>query len=208
MNKKLSTKITAIVAAISVMSTSALLCGCNKDKYYNYIVDYMNDIPSGCREYQLVDGDIQDIDGKYVGSINEVSTTILCKDTEIIVSAKRKGNFEWELIIDEDIITVNKIFMAEKSKEYVAVTEMWFRYEDDMENYRDTYYCNIVTIFDNNIFILAHGYGTVSMIGSQLYGLKPITLYKYDIEKEEVQYVDYYVDKVDTSLPVRIIKIE
>lgn len=168
----------------------------------------MDDIQIVCSGYKLLHRTDDRANSEKIGYSGGSNTIIMHNDIEVKVHAKHKNDFEWELTINDKTMTINKAFMAEKSKEYVTVTEMWFRYKDNMENFRDTYDCCSVFTYDDNIFILAYDTDLSTMMGISFLGFFPFTLYKYDIDRDEVQYAGYYVNKSDMYTPIRILKIE
>ena len=81
MSKKLSTRITAVVAATCIFATTVLLCGCfdiHGEKERKYIIEYMDAIPVICTEYKLAERDLS----KYASSTDEDSDIIIIDGVE------------------------------------------------------------------------------------------------------------------------------
>ncbi len=193
MSKKLSTRITAVVAATCIFATTVLLCGCidfNGKKERKYIIEYMDAIPVTCTEYRLAEWD----DSKYASSTDEDSKVIIINGIEKKIDVEMHTEKNFTLTIDEKTVDINKEFMAERSAEYVTISEMWYRYNDNMENYSDDYIPSYsVCVFDNNIFIVTRFRRGGGAWWFRYKGSMPACLFKYDIENDTVLYAGYFM---------------
>ena len=175
MSKKLSTRITAVVAATCIFATTVLLCGCfdiHGEKERKYMIEYMDAIPVMCTEYKLAEPD----DSKYSLYIGNERiknpSTIIVDGIKKQIYIERNELKDYSLSIDDQVININETFMAKKSAEYVTISEMWYRYADDMENYEDNMPAFRVCTFDNNIFIATRfkrGGGSVAFSLRRIY---------------------------------------
>ena len=194
MAKKLSTRITAVVAATCIFATTVLLCGCfdiHGEKERKYIIEYMDAIPVTCTEYKLALPD----DSKYSfiignGKLNNPST-IIVDGVEKKIDIIRNEYKDYSLTIDDQTININETFMAEKSAEYVTISEMWYRYADDMENYEDNMPLFRIGVFDNNVFIATRFNRGGGAWWFKYKGSFPACLFKYDIESDTILYAGY-----------------
>ena len=194
MSKKLSTRITAVVAATCIFATTVLLCGCfdiHGEKEHKYIIEYMDAIPVTCTEYKLAEPD----DSKYSLYIGNVKiknpNTIIVNGKEKKIEIKRNAYKSYSIIIESETVKINEEFMAKKSAEYVTISEMWYRYADDMENYEDNMPDYTVCIFDNNVFIATDFNRGGGAWHFRYGGSIPACLFKYDIESDTVLYAGY-----------------
>ena len=194
MSKKLSTRITAVVAATCIFATTVLLCGCidiHGEKERKYIIEYMDAIPVTCTEYKLAEPD----DSKYslyIGSGKiDNPNTIIVDGVEKKINIERNGDKDYSLTIGEKTVNINEEFMVEKSVEYVTVSEMWYRYDDDMDNYQDDMPNYMVRLFDNNIFIVTRYRSGGVALWFRYKGTMPACLFQYDMESDSVLYAGY-----------------
>ena len=190
MSKKLSTRITAVVAATCIFATTVLLCGCfdiHGEKERKYIIEYMDAIPVTCTEYRLAEWD----DSKYASSTDEDSKVIIINGIEKKIDVEMHTEKNFTLTIDEKTVDINKEFMAERSAEYVTISEMWYRYTDDMENYEDDMPDYTVCIFDNNVFIATDFNRGGGAWHFRYGGSIPACLFKYDMESDTILYAGY-----------------
>lgn len=194
MTKRLSTRITAIVAAASVFGTSVLLCGCfdiHGEKERKYIIEYMDAIPVTCTEYKLALPD----DSKYSYCVGngklDNPNAIIVDGIEKKIDIVRSKDKDYSLTIDDQTININEAFMAEKSPEYVTISEIWYRYNDNMENYKDNMPPFRICVFDNNVFISTKFKRGGGAWHFRYGGAIPACLFKYNIESESVLYAGY-----------------
>ena len=196
MAKKLSTKITAVVAVTCIFATTVLLCGCfdiHGEKEHKYMIKYMDAIPVTCTEYKLAEPD----HSKYSSSTDDDLDIIIINGVEKKIDIVRHDSKDLSLTVDNQTININEEFMAKKSAEYVTISEMWFKYDNDMDSYCDNIPSYGVCVFDNNIFIVTrYSRGGGAWWFRYKYTM-PACLFKYDIESDTVLYAGYLMREIN-----------
>ena len=167
----------------------------NGRKHLKYIKEYMDAIPVTCTEYILAEPD----DSKYSLFIEDkvivtVEGKIVLDGIEKKIDIERdKNDKDYSLTIGEKTVNINEEFMAKKSAEYVTISEMWYRYDDDMDNYQDDMPNYMVRLFDNNVFIVTRFKRGGSDWWFNYKLSMPACLFRYDIENDTVLYSGYFI---------------
>lgn len=197
---KISIKTVFLPIIISIVLLVSVGCNPFDNGSNAYLEKYMTAIPIEFDGYELCSGSLDEFNGE-----------VTINDTTVIINSRASGyNGSYSITVNGKEIFINDEFMREKSEAYVYIHDVWLDFKTAKEYHRQHHGVSSiygVYAFDNNLFIITSGLFDRLTMKINVFGVYPITLYKYDIATGRVLYCGYYnhYDKgTDERVEIRV----